>query len=533
MQASISNVSANASAWPERSVQRWRTLFWLMWALVLVVKIALAASLAPFGDEAWYWQESRHLAWSYSDLPLATAWLIQAGEFALGHSTLAMRAPFLLLGALLPLIMLRLGRRVFGAGPGYCAGLLTLTLPLLGTLGVLALPDVPLTFASALALDAFEGAARTRRMRYWALLGVALALAWLSHYRAVMLLLAGLAFLCVTARGRSLWRESGLWLALGLACIGLIPLLVFNFQQHWVALDFQLLQRNPWSFHADALVQPLEQALVCTPLFYALLLWALWRALRRRRDGSPWDLFAICAAVPLAAYFVFGLFADDTRFRVHWPLPGYLPLLLILPVLLHENFRRARRIFVVAAFVVLVTGEVIAFAYLVLAAVPGAATALAQTKAFPGNFVGWHEAATETRMLLAQPRFADAALAADNFMLAAELDFALDGTRPVYSLDSPLNVKHGRAPQLMLWNRDQAGLHRLGVRHPVLLVAEPTAHQERDRAQWMDSLCARIANLTPVAALDAYAGRKRYRWFSGTIPASGVSAPANCAATDP
>ena len=504
--------------------------FWLMWALVLIVKIALAASLAPFGDEAWYWQESRHLAWGYSDLPLATAWLIRVGETVLGHSTLAMRAPFLLLGALVPLIMLRLGRRVFGAGPGYCAALLTLALPLLGTLGLLALPDVPLTFASALALDALEGAARTRRWRYWVLLGVALALAWLSHYRAAMLVLTGLVFLCATARGRALWRDPGLWLALVLACLGLIPLLLFNLQHHWAALDFQLLQRNPWRFHADALVQPLEQALVCTPLFYALLLWALWRALRRRRDGAPWDLFAICAAVPLAAYFVFGLFADDTRFRVHWPLPGYLPLLLILPVLLHEISRRAGSIFVRAALVMLVAGEILAFSYLALAAIPGGATVLARVKAFPEQFVGWREVSAQTRLLLAQPRFADAILVADNFMLAAELDFALDGTRPVYSLDHPLNLKHGRAPQLALWRRDEAGLRLLGAQHPVLLVAEPTARRERNRAQWMGSLCGRIADLAPVATLDAYDGRKRYRWFSGTIPVPGAPLPSNCAA---
>ena len=200
----------NESLWPASNARNWRTAFWIVWTVVLAVKIGLAATLAPFGDEAWYWQESRALDWSYSDLPLATASLIRLGETLFGHGVLAMRAPFLLLGALLPLVMLRIGRRVFDAKAGWCAGLLTLALPLLGTLGIFALPDVPLTFCSALALDALERAARTHRLRDWSALGIVLAAAWLSHYRAAMLLLVGLAFLCLTPRGRALWRDRGL-----------------------------------------------------------------------------------------------------------------------------------------------------------------------------------------------------------------------------------------------------------------------------------------------------------------------------------
>src|SRR5262245_60359779 len=91
----------------------WRTAFWVVWTALLLIKIVLASTLAPFGDEAWYWQESRHLDLGYSDLPLATAWLIRSGEALLGHSVFAMRAPFLVLGAVLPLILVHTAKRVF------------------------------------------------------------------------------------------------------------------------------------------------------------------------------------------------------------------------------------------------------------------------------------------------------------------------------------------------------------------------------------------------------------------------------------
>ncbi|HTI96034.1 MAG TPA: glycosyltransferase family 39 protein [Rudaea sp.] len=566
MAVSIGNPDAGGVPRRER---RWRTAFWVVWAVLLIAKIVLAVRLAPFGDEAWYWQESRHPAWGYSDLPPLTAWLIATGEAAFGHGTLAMRAPFLLLGAALPLLIVRIAARIFGTVDGWRAGMLALGLPLLGTLGIFALPDVPLTFASALALHAIERAARQRKLRDWTLLGLALALAWLAHYRAAMLFAAGLAFFALTARGRSLWRDPGLWLALAIMCLGIVPTLAFNATHAWAALDFQLVQRNPWHFHVDALVQPLEQALVCTPLFYGLLLWALWRTWKQYRcrfrtlsvrpersaegakskgtdgisispaaratlnaNGIPWDLFLCCAAVPILAYFVLGLFADDTRFRAHWPLPGYLPLLIALPVLLREA--RVAAWFRIATFALLAFGSVLAFAYLGMAAIPGGADVLARMKAFPQQFVGWREAAAQTRALLAQPRFADSTLVADNFMLAAELDFALDGERPVYTLDHPLNAKHGRAPQLAMWGRDEAGLRALGAEHRVLLVVEPGARRERERAAWLDTLCSRVGDLAPVARLDSYAGRKRYRWYAGVVTKSeNIESNPDCIAAKP
>ena len=489
--------------------------------------MVLAATLAPFGDEAWYWQESRHLAIGYSDLPPATAWLIRLGETAFGHSVLAMRAPFLLLGALLPLLLVRFGRRLFDDAAGWCAGLLGLGLPLLATLGIFALPDVPLTFAAALALCYLERAAHERRVRDWIMLGLILAAAWLVHYRAAMLLFTGFGFFVLTPRGRELARTRGPWLALGLAAIGLVPTLVFNAQNGWSGVRFQFVERHPWVFHADALVQPLEQGIVCTPLFYGLLLWALWQMLKRVRQGAPWDLLAICAALPIAAYFLLGCFADDTRFRLHWPLPGYLPLLIALPVLLREFRLRA---LAASAFVLLAFGSAGVFAYLAAAAVPAGAAMLAGVKAFPEHFVGWNEAAAKTRDELAQPQFAGRVLVADNFMLAAELDFAFNGERAVYALDQPINAKHGRALQLALWQRDEVALGALGTRQQVLLVAEPTARRERERAAWMSSLCSRVADLSELARLDLYGGRKRYRWYTGAVPPAD-SARADCAAT--
>ncbi|WP_240669161.1 glycosyltransferase family 39 protein [Dyella sp. M7H15-1] len=489
---------------------RWRAAFVTIFLCLLGVKLVLAAKLQPFGDEAFYWQESRHPAWGYSDLPPLTAWLIRLGESVAGHGVLGMRWPFLLLGSCLPWLLVAFGRRAFDVRAGWQAGVLCLCLPLAGSLGVLAMPDVPLTVAGAAAMLALLRAMDNNRWCDWLLLGVALAICWMSHYRAAMFMLAGLFLFLLTPRGRAQWTRGGFWLAMVVAATGLVPLAISNWQQHGDGLAFQLMQRNPWRFHADTLVQPLEQAVTCTPLLYVCLLWTVWRCGCRRHEGRPWDVIALLSLTFIVVYFVAGLFADDQRFRVHWPLPGYLPLLAALPVLWRDV--RVWRWVAMAGAGLALFAQLVGLSYLGLAAHPATASWLGAARAFPTAFIGWEESADIAKaQLVVQP----AVLVADNFMMAAELDFQFDGQRPVYTLDSPLNVKYGRAPQVALWALDESALRQRHAGEPVLLVVDEHALRERERAPWFGSLCTRIAHLQPLRRLSLFDGRKSVAFYRG------------------
>lgn len=521
---SVSQVSVVAD------LARWRAAFVTLFLCLCLVKLVLAATLQPLGDEAFYWQESRHPAWGYSDLPPLTAWLIRAGEWVAGHGVLAMRWPFLVLGAALPWLLVLFGRRAFDARIGWQAGLLGLCLPLAGSLGVLALPDVPLTVAGAVAMLALLQAMEKDRLRDWLSLGQALAFCWMSHYRAAMFMLAGLLLCVLTPRGRAQWHRRGFWLAMAVAALGLLPLLMSNWQQHGAGIAFQLIERNPWRFHADALVQPLEQAVTCTPLLYACLLWAAWQCWRRRGE-RPFDVIAALSLTFIVVYFVAGLFADNLRFRVHWPLPGYLPLLAALPAFLQrEQCARAWRVLAIGGAALALALQWAGLLYLGLAAHAGAARWSGAARIVPTAFVGWRESAGIAQtQLAAQP----ALLVADNFMMAAELDFQFDGSREIYSLDHPLNVKYGRAPQLATWGRDETALHRLHPGEPVLLVVDELAARGHERAVWLDSLCRRIEDLRAVQRLSLFDGRKQVAFYRGRVaPSVTVSSdkPGNCVA---
>jgi 4-amino-4-deoxy-L-arabinose transferase-like glycosyltransferase len=500
---------------PDVTTRYLSRVFWAIGVLLFAIKFHLAATLAPFGDEAFYWQESRALAWSYTDVPPATALLIHLGERLFGHSLLGMRSLFLLLGSALPLLVVGLGRHFADRRAGLIAGIGWQLLPLAGTLGVMAMPDVPLTFAALILLHGLLLAINDKRCG-WRLLGLGLALAWLSHYRAAMLLPGGLGVLLLHREGRALWARPGLWAALAVGALGLLPLLLFNREHDWSGLSFQLVERHPWQFHASGLLQPLEQLLVCTPVLYGLMLYALWTCVRRGADAGRVVLAWAGISVVLG-YFLFGLFGDDLRFRLHWPLPAYAPALFALGLLVSAG--RLRRIWLRLALVLAGLGLVCALVYLSMAARPEQALLLARYKAFPYNFVGWNEVAARTRELLAQQPGAAHLLLADNFLLGAELDFQFDAALPVYSLDHPRNIKHGRAPQLALWQRDEAGLRASHAGARVLLIVEETTGSERERLAWQQGLCRRLHALQPLDRLDLFDGRKRFAWYLAHVPA--------------
>ena len=186
------------------------TLFLAAWLGVFLLKLLIAARLPLFVDEAFYWQEGRHLAAAYSDLPGLTAWLARLGTAIGGNHELALRMPFLLVAAALPWLVVRIASREFDAATGWLAGLASLVLPLAGTLGLLALPDATMALATLLCMDA--GARLLRNVDAGAAVERALGLASgaLSHSRFIAVSGVGLVTLAVV--GLSPLRTAYPWL---------------------------------------------------------------------------------------------------------------------------------------------------------------------------------------------------------------------------------------------------------------------------------------------------------------------------------
>jgi 4-amino-4-deoxy-L-arabinose transferase-like glycosyltransferase len=482
--------------------RRW---FIALWALLFVAKAVLAACLPLFVDEAFYWQEGMHPAWAYSDLPALTAWLARLGVAAGGTHALALRLPFLLLAACVPWLVVRIARRLGDEAMAWRAGTLSLLLPLSGSLGILALPDVAMTVAALLCVDA--GCRLLRRVDAAGAIELALGLVvgGLSHYRFAALIGVGAIALLASARGREVLRDPRAWAAIAAGALAWVPLLAWNVAHAEAGLRFQLVDRHPWAFHADGLRFVLLQALLATPLLFAAMAAAAWR--HRRDDADPVSRYlAMSGGLFVLAFFVLGFFADTERVSFHWPLQGMLALLPLVPGVLAAWGARWRR----ATVALLACGLAVALAGYAAIAIPGARARLAETRWYPSNFAGWPALADAVRAQLARMP-AGTRIVADDFKIGAELGFRL-GRPDIGVLDHPLNHKHGRAPQLRLWGL-QEPVDGARLQRPALLVVGATDVKFSALPGRYRDVCAAAGPLPAARAVDIDHGAQRFQLF--------------------
>ena len=485
------------------------------WIVVCALKLLIAARLPLFVDEAFYWQEGRHLAAAYSDLPGLTAWLARLGTTLGGNDELALRLPFLVVAAGVPWLVVRIAAREFDVRTGWLAGLAALVLPLAGTLGLLALPDATMALATLLCMDA--GARLLRNVDAGAALELAagLAIGALSHYRFIAVIGVGLLALLLLPEGRRALRDIRTWIAIAFGAAAWTPLLFWNLDNAEAGLRFQLVERHPWAFHAEGLWFLLLQALLVTPLLFAALLAAAWRG-RGATDVAA-RYFAWLGGLVVAGFFVLGFFADVERVSFHWPLPGYLALLPVLPALLARWPRWLR----VATWATAVLGLVLTLGYYAAVSHADTRARAAGSKWYPANFAGWDALADAVRTRLASMP-AGTRVVADNFKVGAELGFAL-GDADIPVLDHPLNRKHGRAPQLRLWNLATPGIDAWGGA-PVLLVVGASELPYKELLRHYHSLCERVGPLPAPEVVAVDHGRQRFLLF----PLPGERAPGPC-----
>ena len=486
-----------------------RVKFLTLWCALTLAKAVLAIWLPPFGDEAFYWQEGQHLAWAYSDLPGCTAWLIRLGVALGGDHVWAMRAPFLLLGAALPWLVRRIAARWFGDDAGWQAGMLAMLMPLAGLMGLLALPDVPLIFAALLCLDAC--AALIVRVEGAALfeLAFALVLGAFSHYRFAPVILAGLTGLLLSNEGRALLRQPRLWLVLLTGAAAWLPLLLWNLDHAGVGIEFQLVDRNPWTFDIEGVFWVAEQFVALTPLVFVLLLTTFgqirreWQLQASARSGLVFGI----VVVSVLGYFALAFFADRERVSFHWPLAGWLVLACVSTSQLAGWRPFWRRALYVTSGLMLLG----AYGFMVVASVPAWRADLAFSRWYPETFAGWPDIAMVVRDQRAKMP-ANTRLVADNFMLGAQLGLALsEPDIPV--LDHPLNHKHGRAAQLQQWHLQSTGRQDWGAA-PLLLVVEDTVRPLKERLLAYHELCEAVGGLPAPRVLNVDHGRKRFLLFA-------------------
>jgi 4-amino-4-deoxy-L-arabinose transferase-like glycosyltransferase len=330
--------------------------------LLLVVGLtlvhAVGASLAPVsGDEAYYWDCSRHLDWSYFDQPPLTIWLMIPFRFLFGETALAVRSPAILAGFLAGLFLLPLVRRLGGTAREAALVYLLLHAQPIFALGFsYTSTDVVMGTAYLGAIWAAVAVAQGHRRAWWGL-GVALGIGFLAKFSMVVAFLpAAVALSSPKARGDL--KTMVPWAAALTSAFLTAPVWIWGAQHNWDNIVFQLSGRHsPEGIGLKYLLEFVGANLILASPILAVLLVGSCLPAWNRRDPA----WRVMVAAAIAPFLFFGLVSLRTRVGAHWGGPG-LMVMTVLLVLTGFGGRRMRRLGAAVGFSI--TGVVLVLALL-------------------------------------------------------------------------------------------------------------------------------------------------------------------------
>ena len=219
----------------------WTRAFWQMFAWVFVLRVAFVLTFPCdlSGDEAYYWEWGRHLAWGYFSKPPFIAWIMALAGWTGGNTAIGLRLWAALLGSGSMLVTFFLARRVYCAKTGFWSAALIAAMPGAVLLNLVLTIDAPLVFFWVAALFCFHVLIKDgdTRKRVAAAIGLFLVLGLGHLSKQIMWLFPPLAFLYLVfdgPDGRAKLRSPLLWFVMVASYLFLVPTILWNAHHGWI-----------------------------------------------------------------------------------------------------------------------------------------------------------------------------------------------------------------------------------------------------------------------------------------------------------
>jgi hypothetical protein len=309
-----------------RSNQQLRWAFYALWLMVSMVQ---AAGTELFDDEAYYWVYSRFIDWGYFDHPPMIALLIKLGT-AILPGELGLRFFIVLMGtatiALIEYLTKPKDIRLFFA--------IVLNMAVLQIGGIIAVPDIPLLFFTALFFICYQRFDEKNDFISAISLALVIAMLLYSKYHGILII-----FFTILSNPSILTRWKTLLIIL--LSVGLfMPHVIWQILHGLPSINYHLFERlSPpykFSFTADFI---LGQLLIAGPLVGWLIIWA---ALKNRYANATekamyWSL--------IGTYTLFFLSSFRSRTEANWTILLMAPLVVLSYRHLSQNKNKARWIY--------------------------------------------------------------------------------------------------------------------------------------------------------------------------------------------
>lgn len=412
----------------------------LLLAAGVLMHLILGAMMGLSVDEAHYALYALHPALSYFDHPPMVGW-VQWPLVKIDAPTAVLRVLPALLWLGTALVARSIAMQLNPADAQRAGGwtvLVLLMAPLLHVLGIGLLPDTLLMFFGILLMRQtllMMDAKRQPNLAQWLLLGALLGLAGLSKYTAIFTAL-GVAACLLWTHGARLLRMPGAWAALVLAMVMVLPVAIWNQQNHWISFAYQAQHGAGSAWRWSHVLQFLVVQVV---VFGALPWWGA-RAVKGDGLGRRLLLFFAIPFVLLAAA------AGGGSSLPHWTAPAWVALSPLAGIAL------ARATYVGVrwgAQVALALQGLVCVVLLGLMVSGGGALIAVFPKLSEGpnpfaDLHGWDAAGARAQQLAAQEKLGSVGV--QNWTLASRLGW--------YARPLPVHVLEDRFDQFDLWAGD-------------------------------------------------------------------------------
>lgn len=290
----------------------------------------------PAGDEVYYWDWGRRLAWGYYSKPPLIGWINGAVDALVGGSSVVtLRATSALIAAVSITGVYVLGRRLYGARAGLAAAALFVA-TIGATVGSMVLTiDAPLmaTWIWALVLFARCREVEWRRPGPVAGLGLVVGLGLLA--KQMMLVFWPLAALTLALERdeRRALATRGFLGAVALSLALLTPNVVWNARHEWILVAHTSEHFAFGELEAGHVLSRVAeflggQALMISPITAWLGVVTWRRALGRRELGTKAMRMLVVFSLP--AFGVFVVLAVFQRINANWPAVFHLALFVLV-----------------------------------------------------------------------------------------------------------------------------------------------------------------------------------------------------------
>ncbi len=295
-----------------------RITFFIVLAVWFVVNLLQAIFMEVMSDEAYYGLFGKYLAWGYYDHPPMVALLTRLSSVLFtGNLGIRFFTVLLQLGTLI-IIWKIIDPGKAGKQNVISFFIIAASISLFSFYGILAAPDGPLLFFTALFLLAYKRFLRCQDWMSVLLLSVSMSAMVYSKYQAVLVI--GFTILS----NLKLLRSLKFWLAGLSALVFLLPHIHWQVINDFPSLQYHLVDRSEgfrWSYLLEYIP---NQLAVFNPLTIGAVAYIIIK-------NRPADQFEKTLYLQITGFIIFFFFiALRGHVEPHWTIACSVPIIIIL-----------------------------------------------------------------------------------------------------------------------------------------------------------------------------------------------------------